>query len=260
MLQNLAELWDLQALTPISNTPYTQILSALHNTRQVILKISDDARKEAQILELYHGYGAVEIIEFNDNAILLERALPGNALKSYFPDRDEESVKIACDVMKKLYKAPIPSNVKLPHLKDRLKALDNTTVPHIEKARNLRDKLLDTTISDVLLHGDLHHDNILRNGEDWVIIDPKGLIGDATYDVACFIRNPIPELLSQPNVSEIIQKRIKLFAQELDIDAKHIAEWCFVDAVMSHVWAAEDGIDPDYFGKIVEVMHSVVGL
>ncbi len=255
MLQNLAKLWNLSELIPISTSPYTSIFSALQNTRPVILKISEDAQQESQILKLYQNYGAIEVLETNNNAMLLEQAFPGTSLKSYFPTREAEAIKIVCNVMQKLHKAPIPSGANLPHLKDRLKALDNASVPHIEKARNVRDSLLATTTSNVLLHGDLHHDNILMHGDDWIVIDPKGFIGDATYEPACFIHNPIPELLSMNNADEIIRMRIKAFAHELSIDEKRIADWCFVVAVLAHVWAIEDGIGGEYFAKIVDIIH-----
>jgi len=29
-----------------------------------------------------------------------------------------------------------------------------------------------------------NHDNILQNSNDWVVIDPKGVIGDSAYEVA----------------------------------------------------------------------------
>ncbi len=46
------------------------------------------------------------------------------------------------------------------------------------KSKHLRDDLLKSTTKEVLLHGDLHHDNILKNGDSWLVIDPKEFIGD----------------------------------------------------------------------------------
>lgn len=47
-----------------------------------------------------------------------------------------------------------------------------------------------------MLHVDLHHDNILQNGNEWLVIDPKGVVGEPAYEVAAFIHNPMPELLT----------------------------------------------------------------
>ena len=114
---------------------------------------------------------------------------------------------------------------------------------YLQKARKLRDQLLQTSEADVLLHGDLHHDNILQNGDDWLVIDPKEVIGEPAYEVAAFIRNPIPELLTHADAPNIILNRITRFAELLELPSQRILDWCFVQAVLSWVWSIEDGCD-----------------
>jgi streptomycin 6-kinase len=42
-----------------------------------------------------------------------------------------------------------------------------------------------------MLHGDIHHRNILDFGERrWLAIDPKGLLGDRGFDHSNLFRNP----------------------------------------------------------------------
>jgi streptomycin 6-kinase len=127
---------------------------------------------------------------------------------------------------------------------------------YLQKAKKLRDQLLETSKPDVLLHGDLHHDNILRNGDDWVVIDPKGVIGEPAYEVAAFIRNPIPELLTHADAPTIIQGRITRFVELLGIPAKRIHDYCFVQAVLSWVWAIEDGSDASYFEQLTKILNN----
>lgn len=204
--------------------------------------------------------------------LLLERAVPGTSLKCYFPDREQESIEIACRVVKKLHQANIPSVHNFPHIKNWLTALDkdwSIADEHLQKARKLRDQLLQTSETDVLLHGDLHHDNILQNGEDWLAIDPKGVIGESAYEVAAFIRNP-PTLLAElrrtsPNaplstialakVENIIHNRVTRFAELLELPYQRILDWCFVQAVLSWVWALEDGCDASYFEHLTKVFN-----
>ena len=126
----------------------------------------------------------------------------------------------------------------------------NTSHGNLQKARKLARKLLKTAGPDVFLHGDLHHDNILQNGNDWLAIDPKGVTGEPAYEVAAFIRNPMPDLLNIHNTVEIIQNRITSFANFLDIPAKRIIDWCFVQAVLVWFWALE----PHLFKKIILLM------
>lgn len=103
------------------------------------------------------------------------------------------------------------------------------------KARRVRDELISTDHKTVLLQGDLHHDNILKNGDSWVVIDPKRFIGDSVYEVAAFIRNPIPDLLSSDGVLDIVNNRIISFAKILGYQNSRIINWCFVQAVL--FWA-----------------------
>lgn len=112
------------------------------------------------------------------------------------------------------------------------------------KARQLRNITLDPY---VLLHGDLHHDNTLQNDDSWIVIDPKGVIGEPAYEVAAFIRNPIPQLLKHSDASNIIRHRIKYFAKLLELSEQCIVDWCCVQAVLAWVWALEDGSDTVYF-------------
>jgi hypothetical protein len=47
--------------------------------------------------------------------------------------------------------------------------------------------ILASSPESVLLHGDLHYDNILKNGEGWLVIAPKGVIGTLVQCImACY--------------------------------------------------------------------------
>lgn len=130
-------------------------------------------------------------------------------------------------------------------------------VQTLQKAREIRDKLLITAIPDVFLHGDLHHDNILQNGNDWVVIDPKGVIGEPAYEVAAFIRNPMPELLNHADVPNIIHNRVTRFAELLELPSQRIIDWCFVQAVLAWAWALEDGCDTNYFEQLTKIFDTL---
>lgn len=154
----------------------------------IILKLGLDNegfKREALLLKCFAGCDAVKVLAENDGMLLLQRAVLGTSLKSYFPNREQESIEIVCKVMKKLHQANIPATHNFPHIKDWLTALDKDwSIPdeYLQKARMLGDQLLQTSEVDVLLHGDLHHDNILQNGENSLVIDPKGVIGEPAYE------------------------------------------------------------------------------
>lgn len=189
----IASRLDLRDLKEVTNLTYNYVLSGFRGDNPIILKLGLDnanLKQEAFALKCFAGYGAVKVLAEDEGMLLLERSVPGTSLKSYFPDKEQESIEIVCGVMKKLHQASIPEGHNFPHIKDWLKALDkdwNIPNHYLQKARQLRDQLLKTAALDVLLHGDLHHDNILQNGENWLVIDPKGVIGESAYEVAAFI-------------------------------------------------------------------------
>lgn len=249
---------DLRDLKEVTNLTYNYVLSGLQGNNPIILKLGLDSEglaREAFALKCFAGYGAVKVLAEDDGMLLLERAVPGTSLKNYFPTNENESIEIACKVMKKLHQASIPEHHNLPHIQDWLKAFDKDwSIPdvYLKKARKLRGQLLKTTGPDVLLHGDLHHDNILQNGNDWLVIDPKGVIGEPAYEVAAFICNPMPDLINIQDPEEIIQMRIAMFSDLLNVPRTKIADWCFVQAVLAWIWALEDGCDSGYWERLVE--------
>ncbi|MBM4210984.1 MAG: streptomycin phosphotransferase [Gammaproteobacteria bacterium] len=237
------------------------MLSGLQAGNPIILKLGLDNEalaREAFALKCFVGCGAVKVLVEANGMLLFERAVPGAFVKSYFPDKEQESIEIACGVMKKLHQANIPEDHTFPHIKDWLTALDkdwNIPNHYLQKAKKLRDELLQTSKLDVLLHGDLRHDNILQNGDDWVVIDPKGVVGEPAYEVADFIRNPRPELLTHADAPNIIHNRVTRFAELLELPSQRILDWCFVQAVLSWVWVIEDGSDAGYFEELIRILE-----
>jgi streptomycin 6-kinase len=217
---------DLRDLKEVPNLTYNYVLSGFQDGNHIILKSGLDHEvltREAFALKCFAGHGVVKVLAEDKGMLLLERSVPGTSLKSYFPTNENESIEIAFGVMKKLHQANIPVTHNFPHIKDWLTALDkDSAIPdaYLKKAQKLRDQLLQTAKPDVLLHGDLHHDNILQNDNDWLVIDPKGVIGEPAYEVAAFIRNPIPELPHHADATTIIHNRITRFSEPLGIPAK----------------------------------------
>lgn len=254
---------DLRDLKEITNLTYNYVLSGLQGNNPIILKLGLDheaLNREAFALKCFAGYGAVKVLSEDKGMLLLERAVPGTSLKSYFQTNENKSVEIAFGVMKKLHQANIPVTHNFPHIKDWLTALDkDSAIPdaYLKKAQKLRDQLLQTAKPDVLLHGDLHHDNILQNDNDWVVIDPKGVIGEPAYEVAAFIRNPIPELLNRADAPNIIHNRITRLVGLLELPSQRIIGWCFVQAVLAWAWALEDGCDTNYFEQLTKIFDTL---
>lgn len=253
----------LTTLKPVPNLSYHYVASGFQGETPIILKLGLDIealKKEAFALKCFENHGAVRVKFEDDGLLLLERALTGISLKSYFPKQERESIEIACKVMQRLHQATFPHKHFFPHIKTWISALDkDLDIPlnYLKRARDLRDQLLASSGSDMLLHGDLHHDNILQNGKTWRAIDPKGIIGDPAYEVAAFVHNPIPELLTQDNAIPIIQKRISIFAEILNLPIDRIASWSFVQGVLAWAWALEDNCDVNYWARLTKILAKI---
>ena len=98
-----------------------------------------------------------------------------------------------------------------------------------------------TATRTVVLHGDLHHENILSDEErGWVGIDPKGVIGEPAYEVGALLRNIKPSLLHEGNLQQICDRRVAILAEELGFERERIIGWGFAQAVLSAWWDYED--------------------
>ena len=98
-----------------------------------------------------------------------------------------------------------------------------------------------------LLHGDLHHSNVLLDsGRGWLAIDPKGVVGELEYEVGAALRNPYerPDVFTKPAA---IARRVERFERELHLNAGRMLAWAFAQAVLAAVWEVEDGcaVRPD---------------
>jgi len=249
LVSSFSKGWDLSDLKVFDNLSYNYVLSGFQKDKAIVLKLGLDVenlRKEVRALKYFKKVGAVEVIEDAEGALLLEYVKPGYSLKQFFPDRDEESVLIASGVIHKLHLAAKEDFGGFPTIRDWLKSLDKPCEMFAEqlgRARMLRDELLETMGTSILLHGDLHHKNILAHGNEWKIIDPKGVVGELAYDVGCFIRNPLIDLPNHPDCIDILKNRIRAFSKNLSLDAQRITKWCYVQTMLSVVWAHEDNLD-----------------
>jgi streptomycin 6-kinase len=111
LLAQLANTYGLSNLKPVNNLSYNYVFSGLQDSQPIILKLGLDIngfKREAAALMAFSGFGVVQVFSENAGLLLLECAVPGVSLKSYFPKNDDEAIKITANVIKRLHKAPIP--------------------------------------------------------------------------------------------------------------------------------------------------------
>jgi len=236
--KQLQHSWGLSELKPFPNLSYSYVLAGLQGNIPIILKLSPDIDlidKEAKALNAFKGFGAVSVLGREEGILLLERAIPGDLLKNNLPK--EKRIDIACKVMERLHQSPVSSKECFPAIEEWLAAVDkewDLPKDHLKRARNLKNKLIKKDSGrKVLLHGDLHQENILSSGNDWVVIDPKGVIGDPIHEIWACVEDPAYDL--------------KFLASYFGYFFQDVVEWYYVRLVLASCWQAEDGLDASRF-------------
>lgn len=246
-VESVANLWGLDHLKPFDNLSYNYVLEGEEKGNPIVLKLSLDPfslEKEAKALKAFAGYGVVKVLGYKEGALLIEKAVPGTSLKNGVPKK--RGLQIAADVMKKLHQAPLPQKGLFPHIREQLEALDwDWNIPHfhLEWARKLKKQLLRIEVDSVLLHGDLHRGNILSNGNGWVVIDPKGVIGAPIHEVWAFVEDPKTDLL--------------FISDYFHFEFDEVVKWYYVHLVLAACWQLEDHLDPKLF---LDLADSVYGM
>ena len=219
-----------------------------------VLKLSfpedKEFRTEAEALRLFEGRGAARLLrlDLSQGAMLLERCEPGVPLGSV--EDDAQATSIAADVMKRLWRT-VPDDHSFPLVSDWAQGLARLrrrfgggTGPLparlVEEAEALFGELLASQSEPVLLHGDLHHLNILSaRRQPWLAIDPKGVVGEPAYDAGTLVREP-PELLDAAYPGKVVARRLDQLPEELGLDRARVGGWALAQAVLAAYWGLED--------------------
>ena len=216
------------------------------------IKQPGDEWRSGEILEAFDGHGVVRVYQYIEGAVLLERLSPGNLLASMsINGRDEDATAILAQVIQKMSAPESPKTYAT--VQDwakgfeRYDASGDDRIPRnlIEKGHRLYLDLSASQRAPRLLHGDLHHYNVLFDAaRGWIAIDPKGVIGEIEYEIGAVLRNPFerPDLFVSRST---IERRLKHLSSRLNLDFKRALAWGFAQAVLSAIWEIEDGFEVD---------------
>ena len=269
--------WQLEEIQPIAYesfiSNYVAIVYSQSYKQKCVLKISvkDDAHRERKALQYFNDTTdtCVRLLDYDDkyDALLLSY-ISAPVLATYFPERDDEALVIAANLIKQLYAKPCVfkrcKNFKLltfnliERFSHELPAGLSQSL--LLKAKAMGEMLVTTQKALYVLHGDLHHNNILYDGVQAIAIDPKGIVAELEFEVIRFIMNPKPELLEQENALAIITHRIERFSEIFGFDMQRLWQWFFVCSVQGACWAQEDGNveSVEYFGKLAHLVSGFV--
>ena len=247
--------WDLE-VEDRRETAGSLLVFGRRRERPVVLKVirePGDEWNSGEVLEAFGGKGVVGVREHIKGAVLLERLSPGTSLAQMaLKGRDEEATTILAEVIQKMSpSADLPQGI--PTVQDWGRGFSSylasgdrqIPVGLVEEAQRIYVDLCDSQGDTRLLHGDLQHYNVLLDSEvGWIAIDPKGVIGEVEYEVGASLRNPIENPKSFAS-ARTIRQRLRKYVATLDLDAGRALAWGFSQAVLSAIWAVEDGFQVD---------------
>lgn len=285
LIAEAAAKWGLTNVEPAPTLSYNFVAFAKRGAQDVVLKMGVPNREllsEREALRLFNGNGACQLLDYDEEKywLLLERLNPGLMLATL--NDDEEATHIAAEVMKKIWRPlsqislhddegdpsqglRMTDTTKFIQLSDwfgglkelRQKfeggtgPLDERIVARVEE---LVRELFAENHQPVLMHGDFHHYNVLSSERGWLIIDPKGVIGPAGYEVGPLLMNPWGELESGINYRQITKRRIDILHEHLGFERRRIHAWGLAHAVLSTWWSIEDNTGWEYSAAFAKMM------
>ncbi len=254
LIEFLSKHWSLTDIQPVTNLSYNYVAKTTQNNNTpVVLKISCGEQlitDEYKALQHFDGSGSIKVLDINTehNALLLEQAIPGHLLKKHHPIKIEDTITIYAHVVKELSFRPLTKK-DYTHVSHWCKAIDRINDKriekrYIEKAKELKGFLLSSANNEYLCHGDLHLENIIAQGEKWLSIDPKGIIGEMAFEAAAFDLIDKNELAEPETIQDKMITRINWLANALQIDKNRLLAWVFLRVIISAQWFIEDNGDP----------------
>lgn len=240
--------WDL---TPDGHpilTNSSRLLPVCRRGMPAMLKVAvcSEERRGNAVMTWWDGVGAALVLEHDDDALLLERAHETPSLAGLAANaNDDEAIRVACEVIAGLHTpraAPPPSVVPLSQWFAPLTAASRVHGGILPCSAVAATELLSSAQDDVVLHGDVHHGNILHFGKrGWLAIDPKGLSGERGFDYANLFCNPSHAIAANP---DRFARRIAIVTDAAALDRKRLLQWILAWGGLSAAWMLEDGLPP----------------
>ncbi len=260
--------WQLTGIRPVPNLSYNFVAFAKQGNEEVVLKIGvprDELLSEMAALQLFNGDGACRLLDHDPQKglLLLERLHPGGMLSEL--QDDDKRTHIAADVMQKIWRdAPADATfIRLADWFDGLKRIrtrfEGGTGPFpkeiLERVESILPELFEAP--SLLLHGDFHHFNILSSERGWQVIDPKGVIGPAGYEIGPFMLNPWISPINPDMFKVQAARRVSILSERLGWKRDFILNWATTHAVLSTWWDLEENMDWQYPLNCAQILASM---
>lgn len=214
-----------------------------------MLKVSShpDQKRGSDLMVWWAGDGAAAILKGDENAILMERATAKRSLAEMARSGDDdEACRILCATADKLHRertAALPELVPLPQWFRELEAAAARHGGILRSSFETAQMLLAEPRDEGVLHGDLHHDNVLDfGGRGWLAIDPHGLFGERGFDFANIFTNPDLSDPGRPVATQPgrFRRRLVVVAEAARLEPRRLLQWILAWTGLSASWFLGD--------------------
>lgn len=253
-LDHYVALWELEPDgTPIV-THSSRLLPVRWRGTPAMLKAPFEAEEKfgGTLMRWWDGRGAARIFASAGGALLMERAQGAMSLSDFARNgRDDEATRIICRVVATLHEPRGAPPAELAPLSVWFGELAPAAAAHggiLAACARTAERLLASPREQVVLHGDIHHDNILDFGSrGWLAIDPKRLFGERAFDYANLFCNPDLSDPARPvaTLPGIFERRLEIVCADARLDRRRMLEWILAWTGLSAVWFISDGETPE---------------
>ncbi|MCX5577401.1 aminoglycoside phosphotransferase family protein [Kaistia terrae] len=249
--------WNLAADGEPIVTHTSRLLPVRRNDESLMLKVShaEEERFGGLLMLWWDGEGAVRVVAHEGDALLMERAEGPLRLSDMARNgEDDAASRILCDVAARLH-APRPGALpEATPLDLRFRELWPAAQAHggvLEESAVAARALLETPREVRVLHGDLHHENVLDGGDrGFLAIDPKRLVGERGFDFANIFCNPDATIALAPGR---LARQADVVAEAAGLDRSRLLRWILAYAGLSAAWHLGDGSDPTMALAVAEI-------
>lgn len=256
--------WALEPDGDFFSTHSSDLLPVRQGGARAILKVARGAeeRRGGAIMAWWGGEGAAPVLAHDEVAVLLQRAEGPGDLAVLARNDDAGAARILCDAAARLHvhASRAPPREAIP-IRLWFRALGPGAEAHggvLDKASEVARELLDDPRDLVLLHGDLHHGNVLDFGPlGWLAIDPKGVLGERTYDYVQMLCNPDAATATRPGR---LQALAPVVARAAGLELERLLRWTLAYAGLSASWTLANGRDASPALAIAGIAAGELGL
>ncbi|MFJ2427545.1 aminoglycoside phosphotransferase family protein [Pseudomonas sp. NPDC087804] len=242
----------------------SRLLPVRHGDTPAMLKVAMDVDEKIgnHLMSWWDGDGAAQVLAHHEDGLLMERAMGRRSLMHMaLNGEDDEASRILCAALARLHAPRATPPPPLVELGPWFASLRIAAAQHgglYGLSLETAETLLANPQAVVVLHGDMHHDNVLDFGErGWLAIDPKRVTGERGFDYANLICNP--DLPSATNPQRF-RRQLEVITDAAGLDRQRLLQWVLAFAGLSAAWFLEDDALEQASGqlKVVQIAASML--